>query len=118
MKDITKRTMRIAFFSAAAISVVLLIMRKTGFAAGLMTSVVWSVINISLAIHLSTALTKAGATARPYLILCIKFAALYLAGFLIVRYNLFPPVSILAGIALALCAAGIAMVRRKHKESS
>ena len=48
MNDSAKKTMKVSFFSAAAFALVAIARGHTGWAAGLLVSTFWSVINFSM----------------------------------------------------------------------
>lgn len=114
MNDTTRKVTKFSYLAGAVIAVALLLRRETGWASGLMIGVIWSVLNYSLTLNLFEIALLKKDPKRMGRILMIKFPVLYLAGFFILRSRLFPEMSILAGIGLALLVIGIVNIWPKR----
>lgn len=114
MNVTTKKVMKFSYLAGAAMAAALLLRRETGWASGLMIGVIWSVFNYSLTLSIFEIALLKKDPKRMGLILMLKFPALYLAGFLILRAGLFPEMSILAGIGLVLLVIGIVNIWPKR----
>ena len=109
-----KRTMRISFLGAAVIALFAMARGHTGWAAGFLVSVMWSVINLSLLVSATEMLVIKPAPSKLSTTLLVKFPLLYAAGYFILRYRLFPLQSILSGIALTMAAIAVTIISRKR----
>ena len=107
MKDIAKRVLKISYLAGATVAILLLLKRHPGWAAGLMIGVVWCVTNYLLTINLFEMALLEKDPKRLAGILIIKFPVLYLSGFFILKYKLFPAMSLLTGIGLTLLIIGV-----------
>ncbi len=115
MNDTAKKVMKLSYLTGAAMAVALLLRREIGWASGLMIGVIWSVFNYSLTLSLFEIALLQKDPKRMGWILMIKFPALYLTGFFILRCGLFPVRSMLAGIGLALLVIGIVSIWPKRR---
>ena len=75
---------------------------------GFLTAALWASINFFLTIKLLKVATLKESKKKLYLILAVKFPALYLIGFLILVSKFFPPLSLLAGLVTILAVTGVA----------
>ena len=114
MNDIAKKTMRFSFFSAAAIALFTIARGHFGWAAGLLVSTFWSVINFSMIMGLLEIAILKNSPSRLSAILFVKFPVLYLAGYFILTSKLFPVMSIFAGVTMTLAVIGIVNVWPKR----
>lgn len=114
MNDRAKKTMRFSFFSAAAVALVTIARGHTGWAAGLMISTFWSVINFSMITGLLEIAILKNSPSKLSAILFVKFPVLYLAGYFILTSKLFPVMSVLAGVTLTLIVIGMVNVWPKR----
>lgn len=114
MNDTSKKVMKFSYLAGALIAGVLLLRRDVGWASGLMIGVIWSVMNFSLTLSLFEIALLKKDPKRMTMALMIKFPVLYIAGFFILRSGLFPVMSILAGIGLALFVIGVVTVWPKR----
>ena len=114
MSDSTRKVMKFSYLAGATIAMALLLRREAGWASGLMIGVIWSVFNYSLTLGLFEIALLQKDPKRMRRILIIKFPALYLVGFFVLRSALFPAMSILAGIGLALLVIGIVNICPKR----
>ena len=114
MNATAKKVMKFSYLAGAIIAAAFLLRREAGWASGLMIGVIWSVFNYSLTLTLFEIALLQKDPKRMGRTLMIKFPVLYLAGFFVLRYNLFPVMSILAGIGLALLVIGIVNIWPKR----
>lgn len=114
MGDAVKKVMKFSYLAGAAVSIALLLRRDAGSASGLMIGIIWSVVNYSLTIGLFEIALLKKDPKRMTGMLMIKFPALYLAGFFILKCSIFPVISILAGIGLTLLVIGIVNIWPKR----
>ncbi len=111
---ISKKVLKYSYLIGAAIAAVLIVRKETGWASGLMIGIIWATANFSLTMNLfETALSRKDPK-RIKTLLAIKFPVLYLAGFLILKYRLFPVYSIIAGIGLTLAIIGVVNIWPKR----
>lgn len=107
MNDIARSVRKVSYLTGAAIAAALLLRKEAGWASGLMTGIIWCVINYSLTVSLFEMTLLREKPKRMAGALTIKFPVLYLGGFFILKYRLFPVMSLLAGIGLTLLIIGI-----------
>jgi len=110
MGDVVKKSMKFSFLAAAAIALILVSRNNSGWAAGLLVAVLWSILNFSLTIRVFEMAILKKDPKKLSAILLVKFPVLYVGGFFILNLKLFPLVSILAGITLTLAVIGITML--------
>ena len=106
--------MKFSYLAGAGFAVVLLLRQEIAWASGLMIGVIWSVFNYSLTLNLFEIALLRKDPKRMGRMLMIKFPVLYLAGFFILQSRLFPVMSILTGIGLALLVIGIVNIWPKR----
>ena len=73
------------------------------FGAGILIGAIWGCLNLLLLTHLITEVFTPGKEVRKgkiTLIALVKFPLLYAAGYLLLRINYFPPISLLSGFTL------------------
>jgi hypothetical protein len=114
MNDIARNIRKISYLTGAAIAAALLLRKEAGWASGLMTGIIWCVINYSLTVSLFEMALLQKEPKRVTRALIIKFPVLYLGGFFILKYKLFPVMSLLAGIGLTLLIIGIVNIWPKR----
>ena len=107
MNDISKRTMKFSFFSAAGIALFSIASGQVGWAAGLLVSVLWSVVNFTMMTGVIEIAVLKKPAAKLSTILFVKFPVLYLIGYYILVSRFFPLMSIIAGLTLTLAVIGI-----------
>lgn len=114
MNDAVRKIMKFSYLAGALIAGILLLRKEVGWASGLMIGIIWSVINFSLTINLFEIALLRKDPKRMTRMLMIKFPVLYLAGFFILTSKLFPLMSIVTGIGLALFIIGIVHIWPKQ----
>ncbi|MCX5678162.1 MAG: hypothetical protein NTY76_03530 [Candidatus Omnitrophica bacterium] len=107
MNDIVRSVRKTAYLTGAAAGAMLLFRNEIDWAAGLMAGILWCVINYSLTVSLFEMALLQKEPKRITRALIIKFPVLYIGGFFILKYKLFPVMSLLTGIGLTLLIIGI-----------
>jgi len=77
------------------------------FVLGFLIGAAWSATNLFFLIKLLKIAVLRGSKVKLSLILLVKFPVLYLIGLLILISRFFPTLSLLAGLAFSLLAAGL-----------
>ena len=114
MSDAVKKVLKFSYLIGAVIAGIFLLKKDVAWASGFMIGVIWCVVNFTLTVRLFEAALSRNEPKRIGMSLIIKFPVLYLIGFFILISKLFPMISILAGIGLALLVIGVVNIWPKR----
>ena len=114
MSGSVKKAAKVAYLIGAIIAAIFLLRKEVAWASGFMIGVIWCVLNFTLTVGLFEMALLQKDPKRVGLSLIIKFPVLYLIGFFILISKLFPIMSIMAGIGLALLAIGVVNIWPKR----
>lgn len=98
MDEFLKRSVKYTVSLVLAICAVLAIMGKLAWAGGFIIGAAWSIVDMILTFKLLRIAILKEDRSKLYATLLIKFPVLYLAGFLIVVWRIFPIWSMLLGL--------------------
>jgi len=107
MEDTLKKAIKINTLLTLITALVLAVTGQLRWAGGFLTGSVWSTVNFLLLVNILkiAILEKEKKGLVPALLL--KFPVLYLGGFLILTLEIFPVLSLLAGVSLILAVIGL-----------
>lgn len=110
MRQKLNRPINISVILVFTIAFILALSRHLSFSAGILVGASWLMANFLLTINLLEIAVLKRANRRLLLLLLIKFPVLYLLGFLIIFWKLFPVASLLAGMSLIILVLGVANI--------
>ena len=107
MQELIKRAVKVNIILVLAVALVFAAMRKFSFSAGVLISAAWSMANFLFTINLLEIALLRKPKGKLLLLLLIKFPVLYLLGFLILVFKVFPALSLLLGLSSILLVLGV-----------
>jgi hypothetical protein len=107
MQEFIRKPVRVNIFLVAIAVLVCVAMRKFSFGAGILVGASWIMANFLLTINLLEIAILKRTSKKLLLLLLIKFPVLYISGFLIVFWKLFPTLSLLTGMSIAMLVLGV-----------
>lgn len=118
MRDYIKEVLKINVIIVLILVLIFVIMQKLSFAAGILVGAFWSIANTLLTVKLIEIAILKKEKRKLLLLLLIKFPVLYLLGFFILIYKMFPVLSLLTGAISVFIAWGVFSLCQKGKKSS
>ncbi|MDD2679768.1 MAG: hypothetical protein PHO03_03080 [Candidatus Omnitrophica bacterium] len=107
MQEPVKRAIKVNIILVAVAALAFAAMRKFSFSAGLLVGAGWSTANFLFTISLLEIALLRKPKGKLLLLLLIKFPVLYLLGFLILFFKVFPALSLLLGLSSILLVLGV-----------
>ncbi|MFA4989645.1 MAG: hypothetical protein WC576_02615 [Candidatus Omnitrophota bacterium] len=107
MQELIKRAVKINIILVLTAALICAALRKFSFGAGLLVSASWSMANFLFTLNLLEIALLRKPKGRFLLLLLIKFPVLYLLGFLILVFKVFPALSLLLGLSSILLVLGV-----------
>lgn len=108
MQEQVSKSVKIAILVVLIIALIIALFKKVSWAEGFLIGAAWSLINFLLIIYILKIALLEKNKSKLTLLLLVKFPVLYLVGFLILVYRLFPVISLLSGAFLVLVLMGVA----------
>ena len=107
MNTLTKKILitTLAISSFAAIAIALL--KDVRWASGFFVAALWSMANLFLTANILEIATLQRSKKQLYAVLLLKFPFLYILGFLVLVFKLFPLLSVLSGMVPLLLISGV-----------
>lgn len=107
MRDLINRSVKVNILLVLIAFLVFVILHRFSFAFGLLVGASWSTVNLVLTIKLIEIAILQRDKQKLLLLLLIKFPVLYLLGFLILIYKIFPISSLFLGVFSILLVLGV-----------
>lgn len=102
-----KRSVKITLLIVVLSAVILAVLGKWMFGAGIIVGAAWSAVNVLVTISLLKMAVLKNSSSKLWAFLLVKFPLLYLTGFFILYYKFFPVMSVLIGLIAVLPVLGI-----------
>jgi hypothetical protein len=80
---------------------------------GFLTGAAWSLVNFLLILEIFKIILLRKEKSKLFVMLLLKFPVLYLGGFLLLIWRVFPVISLLSGAALVLLVTGVIRLCQK-----
>lgn len=107
IERLLKKSLILTLGFVLATAVILTLFHKFSWAAGFLVGNLWSAANFLFMVNLFKLIVSKENKIKVIIMLLVKFPVLYLAGFLLFTYKIFPPLSLLAGLIPFLLITGI-----------
>ncbi len=114
MNNVVRKVMKFSYLIGSVIAGIVLLQKDLAWASGFMIGVIWCVINFALTVGLFEIAMLRKDPKGVKFSLIIKFPVLYLIGFFILISKLFPIMSILSGVGVALLVIGVVNIWPKR----
>jgi hypothetical protein len=118
MPGLIKKAVKVNSILMLTVALICAVMGKVSFGAGLLVSAAWSMANFLFTIGLLDIALLRKPKGKLLLLLLIKFPVLYLLGFLILVFKVFPALSLLLGLSSILLILGVLHICPKLNRSN
>ena len=112
------RSIKISVILAFSLALIFALRRQFSYGAGVLVGASWLMANFILTINLLEIAILRRAKSKLFLLLLIKFPVLYLLGFLITFWKLFPVSSLLTGMFLIVVILGVSGIWPSKQQKS
>ena len=112
------RSVNISVILVFGLVLIFVVRRQLSFGAGILVGASWLMANFLLTINLLEIAILRRANTKLFLLLLIKFPVLYLLGFLITFWKLFPVPSLLTGMSLIIVVLGVSGIWPSKQQKS
>ena len=107
MTTIIRKTLIATFIISAMSSLIIIFLKDLVWASGFFATAIWSMANFLLTSNILQIANLQKSKKQLYAVLLLKFPFLYLLGFLVLGFKIFPLTSILAGILPLVIISGV-----------
>jgi hypothetical protein len=107
MRERLKRPINISVILVFVLALGLALLKNLTYGAGVLVGGGWLMANFLLTLNLLEIAVLKRSSGRLLLLLLIKFPVLYLSGFLVLIWELFPISSLLTGMSLIMLVLGV-----------